>query len=216
MKRSRKFNSILAAAALCAVSAGSTVAVAQEISTDQPPTQQPSDATTPASQPQVASKCSQLIGTTVRNQQGQKLGKITEVVVTFDNERVSYCVLSVKHGMFARTKFLAVPLAAFQPSDDGSHLILYADKANLVKAKGFARNEWPSAITAAWGAEPAAPEALPPVEVFAPPVEPAPPAVYPWAPDPAMGPPAAQVQTASQAFDAFHFENAFGYVMTGH
>src|SRR5580658_10132332 len=122
MKKFRKLNSVLAAAALCAVSSGLTVAMGQEISTDQPQIQQPAATTAAPSQPQVASKCSQLIGTTVRNQRGQRLGKIADVVVTFDTEHVSYCVLSMKHGMFARTTFVAVPLAAFQPSDDGTHL----------------------------------------------------------------------------------------------
>jgi sporulation protein YlmC with PRC-barrel domain len=229
MKKSRKFNSILAAAALCAVSAGSTVAVAQEISTDPPPTQQRSDTTTPPSQPQqptdltpapsqplVASKCSQLIGTSVINQQGQKLGKITDVVVTFDNERVSYCVMSVKHGIFSKTRFVAVPLAAFQPSDNGSCLILNSDKASLDKAKGFARNEWPSAINPAWGAEPAPAEELPPVTVFAPPAAPVPPSEYPSVTDPAMGPAPARPQSATAVMDALRFELTFGYVTSGH
>jgi len=217
MKKSRKLNLILAAATLCAVSVSSTVAMAQELSTDQPQVQQPSDTTARPRQPQEVSKCSQLIGTTVRNQQGQKLGRIADVVVSFGNEHVSYCVLSMKRGIFAKTRFLAVPLAAFQPSDVGSYLILNASKANLANAEGFDRNEWPSAMTPAWGAEPAAPQELPPVKVFAPVVEAAPPAVYPWVADPAMGPPPArQIQSTSAAFDAFHFENAFGYIASGH
>jgi sporulation protein YlmC with PRC-barrel domain len=217
MKKCRKFNSILAAASLCVVSAGSTVVMAQELSTDKPTPQQTSDTATPPSQTQVASKCSQLIGTTVRNEKGQKLGKIADVVVTFDNQRVSYCVMSMKSGMFTRTRYVAVPLAAFQPNEDGSQLILHANRANLAKAGGFDRNEWPSAITSAWGAEPAAPEELPPVEVFAPPVESAPEAGYPFTADPAMGPPPArQSQSISEAIDAFHFQLAFGYVVSGH
>jgi len=217
MKKLRKFNSILAAAAFCAVSACATVATAQQISTDKPQLQQPSDTTTSAIEPQEVSKCSQLIGTPVKNQQGESLGKIADVVVSFHNERVSYCVLRVKHGIFTKTRFLAVPLAAFQPSEDGSHLILNANRANLANAGGFDRNQWPTATTPAWGAEPAAPQELPPVKVFAPSAAPAPTVGYPLVVDPAMySPNSRQFQSACSAIDAMQFQVNVGYVQSGH
>ncbi len=182
MTKSRSFNSLLVAAAVGVVSAGSTSAMAQVASTDQPEMQPPSN------QRQVVSKCTQLIGSKVENREGQPLGKITDAVVSFDNERVSYCVLSVNHGIFAKSKYLAVPLAAFRPSEDGTHLILNVSKVNLAKAKGFDRNEWPSAITPVWAAEPAPPVELPPVEVFAPAAAPAPVLVRPYVADPVWGP----------------------------
>jgi len=126
------------------------------------------DATTATAPPQVISKCSRLIGASVENPQGELLGRIDDMVVNFQNERVSYCILSVKHELFKKTTFLAVPLAALRPSDDGSHLILNASQANLAKAKGFGRDEWASVNTSAWGAEPTAPMELSPTVVFAP------------------------------------------------
>jgi len=215
MIKFRKMNSTLAAAALCVASVGWTAAQAQEASTDQPQTQPPSATTPAAIQPQVISKCSQLIGVRVENPQRQQLGKITDVVVSFDSERVSYCVLGIKHGIFAKARYLAVPLAALQPSDDGSHLVLNADRANLAKAKGFARNEWPSAIVPAWGAQPGAPEQLPPVEVFAPAVRPARAVGYPRTPEPIWGP-YSPYQSASDNIDALRFELMFGYRATPH
>jgi hypothetical protein len=220
MKKCRKLNSILAAATLCAVSAGASVALAQQASTDQPLPKECATTTTTTTttpdQSQIVSKCSQLIGTPVENQQGQKLGKIADVVVSFDNQKVSYCVLSTRHGFFGRSRLLPVPLAAFQPSRDGTHLILNASRANLAKARSYDRNEWPSAMTSAWGAEPSAPSQLPPVVVFAPDVTPPSPTTpsataYPWIADPPMGPPPAyQSRSASAAFDALYFQLSFG------
>src|SRR5580700_6166406 len=132
----RKTSASLVVVILCVVSAGVSAAQAQEASIDCPLIQPPTSATNATAPTQVVSKRSQLIGVRVKNQQGQELGKIDDVVVSFHRERDSYCILSVKHGMFTKTRFLAVPLAAFQPSDDGSHLILNASQANLAKAKG--------------------------------------------------------------------------------
>jgi predicted outer membrane protein len=168
MIKSKKISASLVAATLCVVSAGGTAAQAQEASTDQPLIQLPTDATTESAPSQVVSKCSRLIGARVENQQRQELGRIEDVVVSFHNERVSYCVLSIKHGIFAKTRFLAVPLAAFQPSEDGSHLVLNASRANLAKAKGVGRDEWGAVIAPAWGAEPGSPVELSPAVYFAP------------------------------------------------
>ena len=105
-------------------------------------------------QPIKINKCSALIGSRVENPQGEKLGKIEELVVDFDTGRVSYCVLGVSHGLLSTTKYLAVPLAAFKPSADGTCLILNADKDKVAQAKGFDRDSWPSVTNPAWGAEP--------------------------------------------------------------
>ena len=99
-------------------------------------------------------KCSKLIGTDVQNQQGDKLGKIEDVVVDLHNGKVSYCVLEVEHSLFSTPKYLAVPLSAFQPSANGSDLILNADKDKVAQAQGFDRNNWPSVNSPSWGAQP--------------------------------------------------------------
>jgi sporulation protein YlmC with PRC-barrel domain len=109
---------------------------------------------TEACQPTKMNKCSELIGTAVENPQGDKLGKIEEVVVDFDNGRVSYCVMGVEHKLFATPKYLAVPLSALRASADGTHLILNADKDKVAQAQGFDRNNWPSVTSPAWGAQP--------------------------------------------------------------
>jgi hypothetical protein len=157
MITSKKISASLFAVTLCLVSA----AQAQEAGS-------PTNTTAAPTPPQVVSRCSQLIGARVENQQGEELGKITDVVVSFNNERVSYCVLSAKHGLFGKTRLLPVPLAALQPSADGSRLVLAASQSNLAKAKGLGPDELTPTVAPEWGADPAAQVELPAPVVFTP------------------------------------------------
>ena len=105
-------------------------------------------------QPMKINKASELIGCTVKNPQGEKLGKIRDVVIDFQNDRVAYAVLGSESGILSAEKLHAVPLRAFQPSDDGTYLILNADKDKLAHAEGFDKNNWPSVTSPSWGAQP--------------------------------------------------------------
>jgi len=97
---------------------------------------------------------SNLIGATVKNQQGETLGKIKDIVVDFNTEKVAYAVLDAGTGLLSSQKLHAVPLRAFQPDADGKSLILNADKEKLSQAQGFERNNWPAMNSSAWGGEP--------------------------------------------------------------
>jgi len=210
MIKSRKVRGTLAAAALCVASAGWAVAQAQEASTDQAPIPQPAPTATTPAQPDMKSRCSQLIGARVENQNGEKLGTIADVVVSVGNERVSYCVLKVKHGILSKARLVEVPLAAFQPSADGSYLILNASKANLASAKGFDPNMWPAAINPVWGAEPETPVEVPPTEVVG--VLPTITVLTPKA-SPLVGFGLSQrpgPMTANEAIDQIHWEYMYG------
>lgn len=99
-------------------------------------------------------KGSKLIGSEVQNPQGDKLGKIEDIVVDYNKGKVSYCVLEVEHSLFSTPKYIAVPLSAFRPNADGTRLILNADKDRVAQAQGFDRNNWPSASSPSWGAQP--------------------------------------------------------------
>lgn len=99
-------------------------------------------------------KSSSLIGTTVNNQQGEKLGKVHDLVIDFNSDRVAYIVLDSETGLFSPAKLHAVPLRAFQPDSEGTSLVLNADKAKLDSSAGFDKDNWPAVGTAAWGAEP--------------------------------------------------------------
>lgn len=99
-------------------------------------------------------KGSSLIGAMVKNPQGEKLGKIHDLVIDFNSDRVAYVVLASEVGLLSAGKLHAVPLRAFQPDAEGKALILNADKAKLDRSDGFAKDNWPAVTTATWGAEP--------------------------------------------------------------
>ena len=99
-------------------------------------------------------KGSSLIGATVKNQQGENLGKVRDLVIDFDSDRVAYLVLGADSGAFSSEKMHAVPLRAFQPDATGTSLILNADKAKLEASAGFDKDNWPATATGVWGAEP--------------------------------------------------------------
>jgi sporulation protein YlmC with PRC-barrel domain len=90
----------------------------------------------------------------IKNQAGEPLGKIRDVVIDLKTERAAYCVLAVSEGMFAKEKLLAVPLQAFQVDAAGTSLTLNTDKDKLARAEGFDRNNWPSPENPVWAAEP--------------------------------------------------------------
>jgi sporulation protein YlmC with PRC-barrel domain len=186
MKKARKFSSKVGIATLCVAAASWLAARAQDAPVPAPNQSQPqpSQRTAAADQPMMTvNRCSKLIGATVRNQQGYTLGKIGEVVVDLDSGRVAYCVLKVKRSGSGKAKYLALPLAALQASEDGLYVVLNADKDKVAQAKGFDANNWPALNNPAWGAQPFwAPKDT---DYFAPPVNNPPRGVQPnWNPAP--------------------------------
>ncbi len=95
-----------------------------------------------------------LIGITVRDPQGEKLGTIKDVVLDLQSERVSYAVLASANLLGTTEKLYAVPLSAFRPSEDKDCLVLNADKKSMEAAQGFPANHWPSVSNPSWGAAP--------------------------------------------------------------
>jgi sporulation protein YlmC with PRC-barrel domain len=106
--------------------------------------------------PMKYNKASGLIGMAVKNQNGEHLGHITDVVFDLKSDRVSYVVLTTtsKATLGIDDKLLAVPLSAFTTSPDEKHLILNADKSKLKSAMGFNGNNWPDVGNPSWGSQP--------------------------------------------------------------
>jgi sporulation protein YlmC with PRC-barrel domain len=160
MKNVKRLNRKVLIATVCVAASGWLTAQGQQGSigqpdpSRQPQLQEPATTTSPDQPMLMVNKCSKLVGSKVKDPQGELLGKIADVIVDFDTGRVSYCALKVKESGFGEAKYLAVPLAALHPSVDGLYLILNADKQKVAQAKGFNRNDWPSVNNPAWGAQP--------------------------------------------------------------
>jgi sporulation protein YlmC with PRC-barrel domain len=106
--------------------------------------------------PAPTNKASGLLGMEVRNQNGDRLGYIKDLVIDWKTEQVSYAVLNTAPKILPGIdqKLLAVPLAALVVSADKRHLVLNADKSKVQAALGFDRDHWPSVDNPSWGAEP--------------------------------------------------------------
>lgn len=100
--------------------------------------------------PQSCNKASSLIGMEVRNNNGDKLGDVKDIVLDFQSGKISYVVLD--SGTIFNSKLFAVPLSAFNPSPTKDYLVLNADKSKIENAQGFDKNSWPSVSNPDWGA----------------------------------------------------------------
>jgi len=108
----------------------------------------------PGARPMKLNKVSNLIGITVKNPQGEDLGKIEDIVVDLQKGHVSYAVMSTGGVLGVGKKLLAVPLTAFTRNADESALVLQADKESISKAEGIAENTWPALDNPSFGAMP--------------------------------------------------------------
>lgn len=96
--------------------------------------------------PKDANKASKLIGMEVKNQQGERLGKVKDIAIDLDSGRVAYVVVR-KSGGLGSEKTIAVPLQAFSKPQGGQTeqgLVLNIDKQKFESAKTFTQSEWPS------------------------------------------------------------------------
>jgi sporulation protein YlmC with PRC-barrel domain len=108
---------------------------------------------TEAGAPSQFNKASKLIGMSVRNEQGENLGDIKDLVIDPEKGTVSYAVLSSGGVLGVGEKLLAVPLTAFTRSADEKHLVLQASKDNISQAESIGNN-WPSVQNPSFGAMP--------------------------------------------------------------
>jgi sporulation protein YlmC with PRC-barrel domain len=109
--------------------------------------------TAATAQPSECNKASKLIGMEVRNNAGEKLGDIKDIVINLDNSQVSYLVLSAGGVLGFGDKLLAVPLTAFTRSSEETHLVLQADRISIGRAESIG-NTWPSVQNPSFGALP--------------------------------------------------------------
>jgi sporulation protein YlmC with PRC-barrel domain len=86
---------------------------------------------------------STLAGDRVRNNAGEDLGKIEEIMIDIPSGRVAYAVLSFGGFMGIGDKLFAVPWQALR-IDEGEHqFVLDVDRKTLESAPGFEKNSWP-------------------------------------------------------------------------
>jgi sporulation protein YlmC with PRC-barrel domain len=94
-----------------------------------------------------------VIGDSVVNRTGEKLGKIEEIMLDLEKGRVAYAVLSFGGFMGMGEKLFAVPFEALKLDATREHFTLDVDQNKLKNAPGFDKNHPPQASDRTWGAE---------------------------------------------------------------
>jgi sporulation protein YlmC with PRC-barrel domain len=92
---------------------------------------------------QQVSRASKIIGTNVKNPNGDNLGDIKELVLDPESGQVVYAVVSFGGVLGVGDKLFAVPWKALHWTRDKEYYILDVDKNTLKKAPGFDKKHWP-------------------------------------------------------------------------
>jgi len=98
---------------------------------------------TPSDKTARAFRASELIGKSVENAQGQKIGKIKDMVIDLNSQKVHYTVLSFDPSFVSPDKLISFPVTAFKLDPTKDKLVLDIDKQKLVEMPGFASTNWP-------------------------------------------------------------------------
>jgi sporulation protein YlmC with PRC-barrel domain len=94
---------------------------------------------------------SSLIGDTVRNGAGEKLGEAKELMIDLPTGRIAYAVLSFGGFLGVGDKLFAVPWSALALDEENRQLVLDVSKEVLEAAPGFDKNNWPDMADPVWG-----------------------------------------------------------------
>ena len=110
-----------------------------------------------------------LLGRKVENPQGERLGKVDDLMISAEGGRIAYAVVSIGGVLSLGNKLFAFPWSALQVDPSRKKVILDLDRNTLLKAHGFDKGHWPdssnwdraSVAPAPDPSAPAAPELLP-------------------------------------------------------
>ena len=98
--------------------------------------------------PMLAAKT--LVGTEVVNKQGEKLGKVEDIMIDLGTGRIGYVVLSFGGVLGMGDKLFAVPWASLLVDQDNKKLVMEANKELLKNAPGFDKHNWPQMPNGMW------------------------------------------------------------------
>lgn len=94
-----------------------------------------------------------ITGDTVRNANGDDLGKIHEIVIDLDRGRVAYAVLASGGFLGMGDKFFAIPWDRLRVDLENKEVVLDIDEDLLKNAPGFDKDNWPDTSDSAWVAD---------------------------------------------------------------
>jgi sporulation protein YlmC with PRC-barrel domain len=96
---------------------------------------------------------SSLAGDRVRNNAGEDLGKIEEIMIDIHSGRVAYAVLSFGGFLGMGNKLFAVPWHALAVDLSNHEFVLDVSRETLENAPGFDKSDCPDMADPDWGAQ---------------------------------------------------------------
>ncbi|WP_373086190.1 PRC-barrel domain-containing protein [Sneathiella sp.] len=87
---------------------------------------------------------SSLNGDDVKNNQGETLGEVKDIMIDTENGQVQYYVLSFGGFLGMGDKLFAVPPQAINVDTERKCLVFDIDKDRLENAPGFDKDNWPN------------------------------------------------------------------------
>jgi sporulation protein YlmC with PRC-barrel domain len=92
---------------------------------------------------QQMSRASKIIGTNVKNPNGDKLGDIKDLVLDPESGQVVYVVVSFGGLLGVGDKLFALPWKALHWARDKEYYVFNVEESTLKKAPGFDKKYWP-------------------------------------------------------------------------
>ena len=84
-----------------------------------------------------------IIGDSVENKQGEKIGKIKDIMLNTEDGRIQYLIIEFGGFMGFGEKLFAVPFSGLTLNGKNVDFVLNMEKEFLEKAPGFDVNHWP-------------------------------------------------------------------------
>lgn len=91
-------------------------------------------------------KASNLMGKQLTTKDGEKLGKVTDVIIDRGTSNIAFVLVDASEIEGMRGKQIAVPFKALSPGTEADTLMVNADKAKLRNAPSLAKEQIPQAI----------------------------------------------------------------------
>lgn len=88
-------------------------------------------------------RVSKFLGATVRDQAGQSIGQLKDIVMQPNSGQAEFAIISLNLPD-KRDKLTAVPWRLLQPSTDPTQLTLNVDREKLMAATTFDNSNWPT------------------------------------------------------------------------
>lgn len=102
-------------------------------------------------------RASEAVGMKVRNGNGDKLGKVEDIVIAMNSGNIRYVALSFGGFLGIGDKFFAVPFDAvtlqYDADDKDFALVFDVTKEQLEKAPGFEKDHWPDFGNEQWASD---------------------------------------------------------------